>query len=132
MTLGAKAADDTLGEVVARSIGKARAQIDRTAGFVRNRHPAFAHLPSDRPIISMIVTAEPFYLGNAGILHEYGEAGVTDPQVVSLRELEQSVMLEEGDVADLLLSVAADPEKRTLALSSVMRDLRLLPKNPIL
>lgn len=132
MTLGAKAADDTLGEVVARSIGKARTQIDRTTGFIRNRHPAFAHLPSDRPIVGMIVTAEPFYLGNAGILHEYGEAGVTDSQVVSLRELEYFVTLEEAEAADLLLSVAADPEKRTWALSSVMRVLRQLPKNPIL
>jgi hypothetical protein len=132
MTLGAKAADDTLGEVVARSIGKARTQIDRTAGFIRNRHPAFAHLPSDRPIIGIIVTAEPFYLGNVGVLHEYGEAGVTDSQVVSLRELEYFVTLEEVEAADLLLSVAADPEKRTWALSSVMSELRPLPKNPIL
>lgn len=132
MTLGAKAADDTLGAVVARSIGKARAQIDRTAGFIRDRHSAFAHLPGDRPIIGMIVTAEPFYLGNASILHEYGEAGLTDSQVVSLRELEYFVTLDEGEAADLLLSVAADPEKRTWALSSVMRELPQLPKNPIL
>ncbi|GAA3871203.1 hypothetical protein GCM10022381_12890 [Leifsonia kafniensis] len=80
----------------------------------------------------MIVTAEPFYLGNAGILHEYGAAGVTGSQVVSLRELEYFVTLEEGEAADLLLSAAADPVKRTWALSSVMRDLRHLPKNPIL
>lgn len=132
MTLGAKASDDTLGEVVARSVGKARAQIDRTADFIRSCHPAFAHLPSDRPIIGMIVTAEPFYLGNAAMLHEYGEAGVTDAQVVSLRELEHFVTLEKDEAAGLLLSVVADSEKRTWALSSVMRDLRQLPKNPIL
>ncbi|GAA4384749.1 hypothetical protein GCM10023152_35280 [Agromyces bauzanensis] len=132
MTLGAKAADDSLGAVVARSIGKARAQIDRTAQFIRDRHPAFAHLPSDRPIVGMIVTAEPFYLGNAGILPEYGALGATASQVVSLRELEHFVMLEKDEAAGLLLSIVADPEKRTWALSSVMNDLHALPKNTIL
>ena len=132
MTLGAKAADASLGAVVARSLGKAREQIDRTATLIHERHPAFVHIPDDRPIIGLIVTAEPFYFGNAGILPEYGAHGSTSTQVASLRELEHFVCLEEGEAIGLLQSVLADAEKRTWSLASVMKDLREVGKNPIL
>lgn len=132
MTLGAKAADASLGAVVARSLGKAREQIDRTARLIHDRNPAFAHIPDDRPVIGLIVTAEPFYFGNAGILPEYGARGDTPAQVTSLRELEYLVCLDELEAIDLLQSVLADPEKRTWSLASVMKDLREVGKNPIL
>ncbi|MET3769445.1 hypothetical protein ABIB15_002147 [Marisediminicola sp. UYEF4] len=132
MTLGAKAADASLGTVVARSLGKAREQIDRTAALIQNRHVAFAHVPADRPVIGLIVTAEPFYLGNASILPEYGAHGTTAAQVMSLRELEHFACLDELEAVDLLQTVLADPEKRTWSLVSVMKDLRDTGKNPIL
>lgn len=132
MTLGAKAADESLGAVVARSLGKAREQIDRTAKLIHDRHPEFAHIPDDRPVIGLIVTAEPFYFGNAGNLPEYGTRGDTPAQVASLRELERFVCLEELEAIDLLQSVLADAEKRTWSLASVMKDLREVGKNPIL
>lgn len=132
MTLGAKAADTSLGTIVARSLGKAREQIDRTATLIHNQHAAFAHIPVDRPVIGLVVTAEPFYLGNAGILPEYGVHGTTPAQVMSLRELEHFVCLDELEAVDLLQSVLADPEKRTWSVTSVMKNLRDLGKNPIL
>jgi len=132
MTLGAKAADNSLGAVVARSLGKAREQIDRTAALIQDRHVAFAHIPADRPVIGLIVTAEPFYLGNAGILPGYGAQGTTPAQVVSLRELERFVCLDEFEAVELLRSVLADPEKRTWSLASVMKGVRDVGKNPIL
>jgi hypothetical protein len=132
MTLGAKAADASLGTIVARSLGKAREQIDRTAALIQNRHVAFAHIPADRPVIGLIVSAEPFYLSNAGILPEYGAHGTTPAQVISLRELEHFVCLDELEAIDLLQSVLADPEKRTWSLASVMKELRSVGKNPIL
>jgi hypothetical protein len=133
MTLGAKAADASLSQLVERSIGKGRKQVDRTASLIQNRHPAFAHIPTDRPIIGVIVTAEPFYLANAAIaLPEYGDVGQTGSQVVSLRELEHLVCLRESTVIDILQSAIADPEKRTWSLASVLEDYGPLPKNPIL
>lgn len=132
LTLGAKAADDSLSELAARSLGKARAQIDRTANLIRNRSPKFSHIPADRPIVGLVVTAEPFYLGNTRFLAEYGEESVTPTQVISLRELERFVCQDESAAVDLLRSVLADPEKRTWSLSSVMKDVGRLGKNPIL
>lgn len=132
LTLGAKAADESLAAVTARTLGKARAQIDRTAKLIHDRHPAFAHIPAERPIIGLVTTAEPFYLSNTRILPEYGEQPVTPTQVASLRELEHFVCLEEREAVALLLSVLADPEKRTWSLASVMKDLREVRKNPIL
>lgn len=132
MTLGAKAADSSLGTVVARSLGKAGEQVDRTAALIQNRHVAFAHIPVDRPLIGLIVTAEPFYLGNAGVLPGYGAQGATPAQVVSLRELERFVCLDELEAVELLLSTLADPEKRTWSLASVMKEFRDVGRNPIL
>lgn len=132
MTFGAKAADASLGAVVARSLGKARGQIDRTAALIQNRHLAFAHIPADLPVIGLIVTAEPFYLGNDGRLPEYGARGTTPAQVMSLRELEHFVGFDELEAVDLLQSVLADPEKRTWSLATVMKDLRDVARNPIL
>ena len=132
MTLGAKAADSSLGAVVARSLGKAGEQIDRTAALIQDRHVAFAHIPADRPVIGLIVTAEPFYLGNAGILPGYDAQGATPAQVVSLRELERFVCLDELEAVELLRSVLADPEKQKWSLASVMKEFRDVGKNPIL
>lgn len=132
MTLGAKAADASLGSVVARSLDEARAQIDRSAKLIRDQHPRFAHIHADLPVTGLIVTAEPFYLGNAGILPEYGSPGGTPAQVMSLRELERFVCLNESEAVDLLQSILADPEKRTWSIASVMKDLRDVGKNPIL
>lgn len=132
MTLGARAADASLGSVVARSLGKAREQIDRTARLIQDRHPAFVHIPEGRPLIGLIVTAEPFYFGNAEILPEYGAHGTTQTQVASLRELENFVCLEELEAIALLQSVLSDAEKRTWSLTSLMKGLREVGKNPIL
>lgn len=132
MTFGAKAADSSLGTIVSRSIGKARTQIDRTAQLINERHPAFRHIPADRPIVGMVVTAEPFYLGNAGFMPEYGPPSKTPSQVVSLRELEDFVCLDEAAAADLLQRTLEDPEKRTWAMANVMQDLGDLGKNPLL
>jgi len=132
MTLGAKAADESLAALVERSLGKARRQIDRTAELIRNRHPSFADIPPDRPIVGVIATAEPFYLGNAHLLTEFGEPGDTPSLVMSLRELERFVCFEEDEATDMLLQVLSDPEKRTWSLASVMSKLRDPGKNKIL
>lgn len=132
MTLGARAADPSLGDVVSRSVGKARSQIDRSAGCIRDQHSAFAHIPAELPIIGLIVTAEPFYLSNAGILPEYGAKGRFPAQVVSLRELEHFVNLDEAEGIDVLLEIIADPEKRTWSLATAMNGKREPSKNPIL
>jgi len=131
LTLGAKAGDDSLSENVTRSVGKGRAQIDTTARLIRAKHPALSHVPSDRPILGMVVTAEPFYLANSGI-PEYHFQSLTPSLVVSLRELETWVCLSPTRAVDFLSEVLADPEKRTWAMSSAMSTDERVRRNPIL
>jgi hypothetical protein len=43
-------------------LGKAVDQLEKTAQRIAEHHPAFAHIPADRPVRGLIVTLEPFYL----------------------------------------------------------------------
>ncbi len=47
---------------VATKLGEAVGQIERTATQIADRHPAFSHIPDDRPARGLIVTLEPYYL----------------------------------------------------------------------
>lgn len=45
-----------------KKIGKAVQQLESTAAHIKDRHPAFAGIPHDRPLIGLVVTLEPYYL----------------------------------------------------------------------
>lgn len=46
---------------VLRKVGKAADQLERTAEMVRSGHPAVVDIPSDRPIVGVVATLEPFH-----------------------------------------------------------------------
>lgn len=54
----------------AKKLGYAYRQIDRTAELIRDGHPAVAAIPSDRPLVGLVVTLEPFHLVNTDICHD--------------------------------------------------------------
>ncbi len=78
-------------EDVKADVGKAMKQIRRTADLVRGGHPAFADVPTDRPLRGIVVTAEPHYLINSPLYRD----GLPDPSVptvvLTLGELENLV-----------------------------------------
>lgn len=131
LSLGARAGDGTLPAVVDRYLTHAREQLDRTAALIRARVPPFDQFPTDRPIVGMAVTAEPFYLGNS-TLEEYGKQSAIPSMVVSLRDLEFWVCLSGDEAVGKLLGIVGDQERRTWALSTALGDLRGLGHNPIL
>lgn len=49
-----------------KKLTKAQKQIDSTAKLIRSGHPAFAAIPSDRPLVGLIVGLEPFWLASSG------------------------------------------------------------------
>jgi hypothetical protein len=55
----------TLRQELNRTISRAFAQLDTTAALIRNRHPALARVPDDRPIFGLVVTLEPYPFINA-------------------------------------------------------------------
>lgn len=43
-------------------VKKAKLQLETTAELIHARHPDFAHIPDDRPLIGVILTLEPHYV----------------------------------------------------------------------
>jgi hypothetical protein len=53
---------DRLGIDVKRTLGVAYEQINSTAQLVRSGKPEFIHIPTDRPMLGLAVTLEPYWL----------------------------------------------------------------------
>jgi hypothetical protein len=82
-------------------VGKACDQIDAVAGYLRDGHPAYAHIrPAGRPILGLVITLEPFHLINA-----YGRLpdSATPVYVASAEELERLVTVTSTTASRLLL-----------------------------
>ncbi|MEB0305826.1 hypothetical protein QN345_10980 [Cryobacterium sp. 10I1] len=133
MTLAAKAAGPAQQTIVERSITHGRDQIDKTARLIRAGHDAFQHIPNDRRIIGLVVTAEPFYLANSR-LPEYGPHREVPTLVASLREIEHMVAVPpSNEIVPALLEIIDDPEQSTWALStSLQRRFPAAKRNKVL
>jgi len=92
---------------------KARDQIDKTAEKVRDHDRRVSFLPEDdRPIVGLIVTAEPMHMANSGT-PEYGTQGDTPTMVLSLSDLERLVRVPTAELSARLAAMFDDPERRT-------------------
>src|SRR5665647_1965794 len=61
-TIAVRVGQDDDDKELLGKLGYARKQIVTTAGHIRERHPAFTDIPSDRPLVGLIVTLEPYHL----------------------------------------------------------------------
>ncbi|PZE33592.1 hypothetical protein DEJ09_00300 [Curtobacterium sp. MCLR17_055] len=116
--------------VASQHIVKARKQLDLTAQLIRDRNPAVAHIPTDRPIVGLVVTAEQFYLANSQ-LPSYGTSGQTPSMVVSLRGLELLTRLPASEIGSRLLGILED-ERATWMLERALGDISQFERNPVL
>nr|WP_296778974.1 nuclease-related domain-containing protein [Rhodococcus sp. (in: high G+C Gram-positive bacteria)] len=130
MTLGARAGDASLATITERYLSKAREQLDTTANLITARTPPFDQFPTDRPIVGLAVTCEPFYLANS-TFDEYGKASTIPSMVLSLRELEHWVCRPATEAVDALLAILRDPERRTYSFGIALGALPSV-HNPIL
>jgi len=62
-----------------RTISRAFEQLDTTAALIRDRHPALAQVPHDRPIYGLVVTLEPYHFINAAFTRD--ELHVQTPSI---------------------------------------------------
>lgn len=130
LTLDAQAGGDSLANVMQRYLGAARTQIDRTAKLIRETHPAFDHIPKDRPLVGMVTTAEPFYLAGTPF-SGFASSGDIPTATLSLRDLEFLVGQREVDAAKLVIDNAhPDEEGGRFAVTSDEEASRR--RNPIL
>lgn len=109
--------DDGEAELTKR-IGHARDQLIRTAQLVRERHPAFAAIPDDRPTVGLIVTLEPFHLHQTGRAEQLLISAELAVGAAWAHDLEGTVavLAEVEDAGARLLRVlgASDPWRRHL------------------
>lgn len=131
MSVKGRLGGNELEELMTRYIEKGKTQIDRTADLIQRGESAFSHIPNDRPILGLIITAEPFYLAN---LPDQGRPDHPVTTIVaSIRDLEHLMSLPYDSVLPTLIDIAQDPEKRTWQLTDAIRS-RLIgrPRNALL
>jgi hypothetical protein len=131
----ARAGGPALLESLAATLGGARRQLSTTVGHLAEGHEAFAHIPTDRPMLGLIVTAEPFYTGSVFLLdHDVAVIpGGALPDVpvaaVSAREVEW-IVTHGADVEGLLLKQIADRGDGVVGLRNIGKKVGV--ENPIL
>jgi hypothetical protein len=120
----ARAGGTALMESLAETLGGARRQLTRTVERLTEGHAAFAHIPTDRPMLGLIVTAEPYYTGSAFLLdHDVAlipGGGLPDVPVaaVSARDIE-GLVTHGADVEGLLLDQIATRGDGVVGLRAV-------------
>lgn len=115
-------------------LGKAYEQIYRSKCEIVNRNPAFDCIPWDRPIIGLVVTAEPLYLANSRLYEPPAASweGAPPTVVASLADLETLVVTPAG-MRQHLIDVVADRERSTWYLGLTFPgDGSAIPANPII
>lgn len=118
------------------ALGKAFVQIKNNADQILAGNPDYAHVPADRPLVGLVVTAEPFYMANTPPVRKV----LPDPGIpiltISLRELELLAVLPPSEVGSGLEAIVANDDLYTWplmkALSQVLPDLHKDRENSLL
>ncbi|WP_181724069.1 hypothetical protein [Nocardia gipuzkoensis] len=135
LALAARAGDPKLFEDLKDSLSKARGQLARTVENLASRRSEFGHIPTDRPMLGLIVSAEPIYSAAAYLLdHDTALIpGGTLPDVpvaaASSREIE-ALVTHGADTQDVLLALMRDQNGGAISLRGVRAQIDR--KNPIL
>jgi hypothetical protein len=127
LSLAARAGGSALFPELARAVGKAYEQLERSVEQLAAKTPEFSHIPSDRPLLGIIVSAEPIYGGNAYLVEKHGaklSAGDlrnVPVAAISARDLEAWVT-HGAAIEDRLLEVL---HNHTVGTALPINDVRL-------
>lgn len=87
-------------------VGKAFAQVNRTARLLAERSVTLADIPCDRPVRGIVVTAEAHHLVNSEIFRDGLPRPMVPTTVLSLEELEEAVgVAMQRDPSQVLLEL---------------------------
>lgn len=118
-------------EELQRMLAKAVDQLNRTAGLVQDRHQAFRDVPTDRPIVGLVVTLEPFHTANMPNIRAWLPDSSMQIAICSAFELESVVCLQEDTVGGHLLAVLSDEATQGWSVTASLID-RPLGQNAVL
>lgn len=122
MKLGARAGTLIGLQEANETISKAYRQLANNAAEIRTGNTAYAAIPSGRPLIGLVVTAEPFYHANDRAVR----MTIKDPGLpvltVSLRDIEMLAVLSPSQVGTALLAIVQDDVLNTWMLSKSLAE----------
>ncbi|WP_331727159.1 hypothetical protein OG871_39525 (plasmid) [Kitasatospora sp. NBC_00374] len=110
-------------------LAKAVGQLQKSADLITGGNPAFAHIPSDRPILGVVATMEPYHLVNSSKFRNILPSATFPVTVAAVSELEDAVVVGDTTVSDLLLTGSTSPDGWSIRASL---DGRTIGENPIL
>ncbi|MFD8782556.1 hypothetical protein [Kitasatospora sp. NPDC059599] len=110
-------------------LAKAVGQLQKSADRITGHHPAFAHIPSDRPILGTVLTMEPYHLVNSPEFRSVLPTASFPVAVAAASELEDAVTITDTTISDLLLTGSRSPGGWSIRAS--LND-RVLGENPVL
>jgi hypothetical protein len=120
--LGPRSGSESMVVDLAARLDAAAGQINVTADKITERHAAFAHLPTDRPLIGVVVTAEPFYSANSSDLRAALHQSTERTTFASLRDLERLVLYPAAELGAALVDITADADLRHWLLPAALRN----------
>ncbi|SDJ02375.1 hypothetical protein SAMN05444157_1333 [Frankineae bacterium MT45] len=116
---------------ITSSLEKGVTQLGRTATWIADRHPDFAHIPADRPVIGLVVTMEPFHVVNTPFVATALPNSSIPYRICSAEEVEGLVRLHADDVGGQLLQYMSDPERNGHSIKPLLEG-RELGRNRLL
>lgn len=99
-----RAGMDVAAQLITDRLTIAYKQLNRTAAGVKTAAAMFDHIPNDRPIIGIIVTAEPVYMGNAPDVRTLLPKSDIPIGTVSVRDFEQLCAWKPDVLGESLLA----------------------------
>jgi len=116
LKLSSRIGGDSLTSDIDRAPGKGIRQLLATAKLVRSRHPQFAHVPIDRPMVGLVVTLETYHACNNSFVlcEEQSELAVA---LISVGELEGVAVLDSAELQEILVDLSARRENAEWRLS---------------
>lgn len=112
-------------------ITRANEQLQRTSDALDAGVPELAQIPTDRPRIGIMVTAEPHYLSNSNFMRQLAPVASFPTLVASVREIEKLVTMPLAEIERQLVAVTGVPERSSWSLGSALKD-DVNRRNPIL
>lgn len=123
--LPARAGDAPLHTDLKGAVEKAYEQLTHSLDALAAKLPEFGHIPTDRPMLAMIVSAEPIYVGDAYLVDQHGASLSSGPfrdvpvATVSARQLEMLVTRGAGVEQQLLELIQKHVPGTAFALSGI-------------
>lgn len=121
-TLSARAGDTTAVASISGKLKRGYEQINESVKQIMSGNLSFSAIARDRPMIGLVVTAEPCYLANTDDIRNLLPATEIPVLTASLREVEHLSSLPAEVIGETLLKVVNDPLLYTYDLHASIRD----------